>query len=312
MTDLILHHYPQSPFAEKARLMLGFKGLSWHSVMIPAVMPKPDLTALTGGYRRTPVLQIGADIYCDTALIARRLEHEKAAPPLFPEGQEAVAASLAQWADSVLFQHGVAINFQPQGLAARFAGMAKEVIQAFVSDRQALFKGGSAQPLEPAVAFSQWPVLLARLETQLTRGSEFLLGNNACIADFAHYHPLWFVTSNTALSDALQDYPALRAWMARVADFGHGAFNALDSAEAVKIAADSQPSSQQFGAFFSPSGLAVGQRVSISAVDYGCDPVEGELVHEALDELVIARDDERAGRVHVHFPRVGFRIQALS
>jgi len=312
MTDLILHHYPQSPFAEKARLMLGFKGLSWHSVMIPAVMPKPDLTALTGGYRRTPVLQIGADIYCDTALIARRLEHEKAAPPLFPEGQEAVAASLAQWADSVLFQHGVAINFQPQGLAARFAGMAKEVIQAFVSDRQALFKGGSAQPLEPAVAFSQWPVLLARLETQLNRGSEFLLGNNACIADFAHYHPLWFVTSNTALADALHDYPALRAWMARMADFGHGAFNALDSAEAVKIAADSQPSSQQFGAFFSPSGLAVGQRVSISAVDYGCDPVEGELVHEALDELVIARDDERAGRVHVHFPRVGFRIQAIQ
>ena len=201
MTDLILHHYPQSPFAEKARLMLGFKGLSWHSVMIPAVMPKPDLTALTGGYRRTPVLQIGADIYCDTALIARRLEHEKAAPPLFPEGQEAVATSLAQWADSVLFQHGVAMNFQPQGLAARFAGMAKEVIQGFVSDRQALFKGGSAQPLEPAVAFSQWPVLLARLETQLNRGSEFLLGNNACIADFAHYHPLWFVTSNTALAD---------------------------------------------------------------------------------------------------------------
>jgi len=74
MNELILHHYPQSPFAEKARLMLGLKGLSWHSVLIPPVMPKPDLIALTGGYRRTPVLQVGADIYCDTALIARRLE----------------------------------------------------------------------------------------------------------------------------------------------------------------------------------------------------------------------------------------------
>ena len=101
MTDLILHHYPQSPFAEKARLLLGFKGVSWHSVMIPPVMPKPDLTALTGGYRRTPVLQVGADIYCDTALIARRLEQEKAAPALFPEGQEAAAASLAQFADQL-------------------------------------------------------------------------------------------------------------------------------------------------------------------------------------------------------------------
>ena len=87
MHELILHHYPTSPFAEKARLMLGFKQLSWRSVMIPPLMPKPDLTALTGGYRKTPVLQVGADIYCDTALIARRLEAEKATPALLPEVQ---------------------------------------------------------------------------------------------------------------------------------------------------------------------------------------------------------------------------------
>ena len=65
--QIILHHYPMSPFAEKVRLIFGFKGLSWASVHIPNVMPKPDLIALTGGYRKTPVLQIGADIYCDTA-----------------------------------------------------------------------------------------------------------------------------------------------------------------------------------------------------------------------------------------------------
>ena len=68
MHELILHHYPTSPFAEKTRLMLGFKQLSWRSVMIPPIMPKPDLTRLTGGYRKTPVLQIGADIYCDSAV----------------------------------------------------------------------------------------------------------------------------------------------------------------------------------------------------------------------------------------------------
>jgi len=85
MSELILHHYPQSPFAEKARLLLGFKGLSWRSVLISPVMPKPDLIALTGGYRKTPVLQIGADIYCDTALIAHRLEQEKPGRRCFPK-----------------------------------------------------------------------------------------------------------------------------------------------------------------------------------------------------------------------------------
>ena len=49
MNQLILHHYPNSPFSEKIRLILGFKSLHWTSVHIPAVMPKPDVVALTGG-----------------------------------------------------------------------------------------------------------------------------------------------------------------------------------------------------------------------------------------------------------------------
>ena len=62
MTDLILHHYPNSPFAEKVRVTLGIKQLAWKSVIIPNMMPKPDLMPLTGGYRKTPVLQVGADV----------------------------------------------------------------------------------------------------------------------------------------------------------------------------------------------------------------------------------------------------------
>ncbi|OYW24006.1 MAG: glutathione S-transferase, partial [Sphingomonas sp. 12-62-6] len=68
MTDIILHHYPRSPYAELVRRALGIKGARWHSVIIPNMAPKPELTPLTGGYRKTPVLQIGADIYCDTAI----------------------------------------------------------------------------------------------------------------------------------------------------------------------------------------------------------------------------------------------------
>jgi glutathione S-transferase len=310
MSELILHHYPQSPFAEKARLMLGYKGLSWRSVMIPPVMPKPDLTALTGGYRRTPVLQIGADIYCDTALMARRLEREKAAPALFPVGLEAAAAALAQFADQVLFQHGVAINFQPKGLAARFAGMPEEMIKGFVADRQALFSGGSASRLDSQVALSQWPALLGRMEQQLSRGKEFLLGDAPCIADFAHYHPLWFVAGNEAVADALQPYPAVRAWMARIDSIGHGANTKLSAAEAIEIARAAEPERFDTDGFSSAGGFQPGQAVKVGAVDYGTDQVAGELVHEDAEEIVIRREDDRAGLVQVHFPRYGFRIEA--
>lgn len=310
MTDLILHHYAQSPFAEKVRLMLGLKGLAWHSVTIPAAMPKPDLVALTGGYRRTPVMQVGADIYCDTALIARRLEREKVTPALFPEGKEAAAAGLAQFADQVLFQHGVAINFQPKGMAARFAGAPEAMVQGFIADRKALFTGGTASRLDSAVALSQWPALMSRLETQLSRDGEFLLGDQPCVADFSHYHPLWFVAGNAAVAEVLEGYPAVSAWMTRMAAIGHGSSTAMDAAEAIKIANEATPETMRSIEFVSPGGFAAGQQVTVNAVDYGTEEVAGKLVFEDAEEVVIAREDERAGLVHVHFPRFGFKISA--
>jgi glutathione S-transferase len=92
MTDIILHHYDISPYSEKVRTGLGLKGLAWASVELPVIMPKPNLTALTGGYRKTPVLQIGADIYCDSQLIMRELERRFPTPSFYPAGHGAADA----------------------------------------------------------------------------------------------------------------------------------------------------------------------------------------------------------------------------
>ena len=310
MHELILHHYDASPFAEKARLMLGFKQLSWRSVDIPRMMPKPDLMALTGGYRKTPVLQVGADIYCDTALIARRLEAEKATPSLFPEGQEFVVASFAQWADSVVFQHAVSLVFQPESMAVRMGKLPAEVIKAFMADRAGLFSGGSASRLPAEQAQHNWPGLMQRLELQLQREEgEFLFGN-ASIADFALAHPLWFIKGTPVTAPLVDDYPAVAAWLGRVLAFGHGSSSAMSAAEAIEIARAATPAALPDEPFAEASGLQAGQRVAVSATDYGVDPVEGELLFAGVEELILARDDERAGRVHVHFPRLGFKVEA--
>ena len=310
MHELILHHYDASPFAENARLMLGFKLLSWRSVDIPRMMPKPDLTALTGGYRKTPVLQVGADIYCDTALIARRLEAEKATPSLFPEGQEFVVASFAQWADSVVFQHAVSLVFQPESMAVRMGKLPAEVIKAFMADRAGLFSGGSASRLPAEQAQHNWPGLMQRLELQLQREEgEFLFGN-ASIADFALAHPLWFIKGTPVTAPLVDDYPAVAAWLGRVLAFGHGSSSAMSAAEAIEIARAATPAALPDEPFAEASGLQAGQRVAVSATDYGVDPVEGELLFAGVEELILARDDERAGRVHVHFPRLGFKVEA--
>lgn len=311
MHELILHHYPTSPFAEKARLMLGFKQLSWRSVLIPPVMPKPDLTALTGGYRKTPVLQVGADIYCDTALIARRLEAEKATPALFPEGQEFNVASFAQWADALVFQHAVSLVFQPESIAARFGSLPPEFLKTFIADRSALFSGGQASRLPLEQARHQWPSLMGRLQQQLEREEGDFLFGEPSLADFAMAHPLWFLRGTPVTAPLVDDYPAVAAWLARVLGFGHGSFSQMSGEEAVALAREASPAPLPEEALVDPNGFQVGQRVAIAAIDYGVDPVEGELLFSGREELVLRREDPRAGILHVHFPRIGFAIKAL-
>ena len=128
MSDLILHHYPSSPFSEKIRLILGYKQLAWKSVIIPQIMPKPDVVALTGGYRKTPFLQIGADIYCDTQLIIRELDRRFPETKVVRDG--GLSYGLGFWTDRPFFQATVPIIFGEIG---------PMVPEEFKKDREKMF-----------------------------------------------------------------------------------------------------------------------------------------------------------------------------
>jgi glutathione S-transferase len=310
MTTPILHHYPSSPFAEKARLMLGFKGLSWRSVYIPMVMPKPDVVALTGGYRRTPLLQIGADIYCDTSLIATVLEHLRPEPALFPEHLKGIARIVAQWADGDLFWAAMGYTLSPKGAAAMFANQPPEAAQAFAADRGAMRTGMTS--LRPGDATSACRSHLRRLAHMLHE-QPFLLGDAPCIADFAAYHPLWFTrVVNPAMAGILDATPGVLAWMDRMAAIGHGKPAKLTSTEAIAIAAGAEPASVAGEAFQDDHGIALGSRVTVAAQSFGTETTEGTLVAATRTHVTLARTDDRAGRLHVHFPRIGYVLKEVK
>ena len=191
MADLIFHHYQNSPFSEKVRLIFGYKKLAWKSVFIPPIMPKPNLTALTGGYRRTPVLQIGADIYCDTALIADVLERIAPEPSLYPAQVAGVARTVAQWADSTLFWTVIAYVFQPAAMPYLLGPLTPEQMKAFGADRAAM--RGNAPRMSVQEATGNLRDYLSRLENMLEGGNPYLLGAQASIADFSVYHSIWFL-----------------------------------------------------------------------------------------------------------------------
>jgi glutathione S-transferase len=304
MQPFILHHYDGSPFSEKLRLILGFKGLAWQSVKVPVIMPKPDVVALTGGYRKTPIAQVGADIYCDTALIARLIEARAPLPTLYPAALP-LAPMLAQWADSTMFWTIIPYTMQPAGMAEVFKGVPPEVLKAFGADRAPFTASMKRQTVADAAV--NLTAQLAMLEAQLAaHGQPFLLGAQACIADFSVAHCLWYVQRGGVVADIITRHPLLLAWLSRVKAFGHGKPESLASADAVAVAAHGS----HVAVTVQPGlGFEAGQRVSVAPIDYGMDPVAGNLVGLSVDEVVIARTDERAGRVQVHFPRHGYQIK---
>jgi glutathione S-transferase len=304
MQQIILHHYPMSPFAEKVRLILGFKGLHWSSVHIPSIMPKPDLTALTGGYRKTPVLQIGADIYCDTALIADVIEERAPSPTLYPRDVAGASRILAQWADSTLFWSAVPFAVQPAGLAHMFAGTPPETVKAFGDDR-AVFRANMPR-VRSADASAAFALYLERLEEMLGK-QNFFFGAAPSIADFSIYHCLWFVLRGGPVAAILESFPALQGWRARVAAFGHGTHEKLDGSAAIAVARDTM--AEKSAGNFDMHGLAVGDRVIAAATDTGVDPIEGTLYSATKTAFSIAREDPRAGSVVVHFRRLGFELR---
>jgi glutathione S-transferase len=310
MSDLILHHYPTSPFSEKVRLILGHKQLSWQSVVIPRIMPKPDVLALTGGYRRTPFLQIGADIYCDTALICDVLEHRQPEPTLYPDHLKGVARVLAQWADGTLFWAAMGYNLSPKGAAAMFAGQPPEAAQAFAADRGAMRSNMTS--LRPGDATAAYRSYLRRLANMLDEQHPFLLGDAPCVADFAAYHPLWFTrVVNPSMVGILEPTPGVLAWMDRMAALGHGHMSKLTATEAIAVASAAEPEPLTDDLFQDDHGIALGSRVTIAAESFGQEPTEGILRAASRTRYTLERTDERAGKLHVHFPRIGFVLREV-
>ncbi|MCZ8132397.1 MAG: glutathione S-transferase family protein [Steroidobacteraceae bacterium] len=306
MAELILHHFDLSPFAEKARLMLGLKGLAWRSVEIPLVMPKPDLTALTGGYRKTPVLQVGADVYCDTKLIAVELERRCPTPTLFPGGHRGLALALSAWSDRAFFDPGAGLSM---GLNKR------GLPDAILKDRKAFFNFMDFDVLEAEIPHltTQLRAQADLVEQQLADGRAFLLGDAPGLADVNAYFPVWMARGNVPTAgEIFAPYARLAHWESRMRALGHGTRREMTAAEAHAIARASEPEPGQGVDPADALGLAVGDAVVVTPDDYGKVPVHGELLTLQLHEVAVRRTDPKCGTVVVHFPRIGYRVERAA
>ena len=304
--EIILHNFATSPFSEKIRLIFGMKGLAWRSVEIPMMLPKPDLMPLTGGYRKTPVMQIGADIFCDTQIIIREMERRFPAPG--PDAERQGPALCDRLLVRPQLLHGQRAGDLRAGRRCHAGGL-QEGPRGHV--RQLLGRGDEGGR-RPSCATSGAPMPASWPTSSPTAAASFS-GDNPTIIDAHGYMNLWFLKGAVPdiADEFLAEWPKLGFWFTRLSAIGHGEMTPMDAKEALAVAHAAAPEAERAEDAHDPRGLKPGNRVTIAADDYGRDPVEGEIIFTTAHEIAILRNDPAVGAVAVHFPRAGFVVSPL-
>lgn len=299
---MILYHYPMSPFSEKSRLMLGFGDQSWQSFRCSEMPPRPELEALAGGYRRIPVAQSGADIFCDSGLISDEIATLSGQACLRATGLDDDSIDYAKYVEAEVFWATI-LSSPPTTIVRRLwsnIGLRKTL--RFISDRAGIGKAARVGLPSGKVASEQFVRYLQDLDSRLQ--ADFLCGESPGYIDFCAYHPLWFKRSVIQhCADPIP--PSVEAWYQRMAAFGHGQSSEIGAADAFAAARDNEPRSLTADEQADP---AVGSKVSVAPDDYALDAVSGTLVGLSPSRIVVARETEQSATVHVHFPRSGYEI----
>jgi glutathione S-transferase len=304
MSDLILHHYPMSPFSEKIRVMLGYTGLNWQSVITREMPPRPQLEILAGGYRKIPVGQIGADVFCDSRLIAAEIAALSGKPELALENCPKAQQDYVSEVDLQVFFACI--------MVASTKAMRKKFRQAlsvpdmlrFLWDRLNMGRKATFKAVGLRDSASRVKEHLNDLESRLKH--PFLFGKKPAHADFSTYHSLWFLRE-LAESPLLEGHPRTIAWMNRMQAFGHGVRHEISAGQALNIAKGCTP--RPIAPEHQNHEL-IGRQVSIAPADYGQIPTSGRLVGITPTSWILARKAGEGGTVHVHFPQNGYRLTA--
>lgn len=304
MSELILHHYLFSPFSEKVRAMLGYAGLSWQSVEVREMPPRPLLAPLAGGYRKIPVAQIGADIFCDTRAIGREIARLCNKPELAMENCSEEVQAFIRQVDLDIFLACIITAGNLTLLRKVLKDASLLDLAKLLWDRIRMGSKAKVKAHGPAQMKRMVREHLDRLETMLA-DQPFLFGDTPNAGDFSAYHSLWF-QRDLAEQSVVKDYPKVNAWLDRLQGFGQGNRTEISAEQALEIARSHSPRAVPES---DHDAELIGQPVSIAPDDYGREPVTGTLVASNALERIIVRDDASVGEIANHFPREGFTVR---
>ena len=304
MQNIVLFHHDPSPYGERIRKCFGLQNIPWKSCLVPMVMPRPDMTMLSGGYRKIPVMQYGADIYCDTRLISQKINNLFNDLKLFSHGT--LQNSALQSQSDQMFRSGAILSLIEN----------KEYIPPeVVEDRMSFFTFINQKTAENELSHhqSQFKKYAQDIDDQL-RENDFILGLQPNWADICCYANIFMAKGNIPSSFKwMKELKNIDPWYQNLVSYGEGIREEISSQEALEIAKTSTPDLSNINHQNSEDENMPqpGDNVKVTPDDYGQISVRGELICINSDEIVVTNETKEAGAIAIHFPRLGFIVEKI-
>ncbi|CAO3625439.1 unnamed protein product [Cunninghamella blakesleeana] len=312
--QVVLHFYSLSPFANKIAWILNYKKVDYKWVNISVQEPRPQRRYLDGGYTKTPILQIGNQVFCDTKTIIAELEKRYPTPSLYPTHHQKDQSSTQLLCTGLnyLLENAVFLAIPTQ--------FPLDLLPKKLLEDRAKFAGKELN-IEKQKALQ--PYLKLDLEAQLERivkhldngknGSWILNTDTPSDADFTLALDTFFAI-NVLGEDFLKErFPKLvnhfESLMA-LADPGRiYELDEISPEDALVIAKNQQSTPSSSITFPGKSELfSLGQKVAVTPLDTGKTPAIGTLVALSPERVTIKISNDLTGDVYVHFPITTFII----
>lgn len=301
--QIILHQIKRSAYSEKIRLMLDMSGLDWLRVDAPAHTNKREVQRiLVDGYsRRLPLLQVGADLYCDTDVITHQLSLMSDIQS-FSKENLGNNQSLAIELEKDVFRVFLGSIPPAQLLKAYFKDYTFKDFSGFLIGRVQSFKGVDLPTMPYKVALEKKEVYLKKFDEMLKNQMFLLDDNQPCIVDYSLYHHVWYQEINNNIH-TIEPYKNIMRWFALMKSKRRALAKEVSGQEALLIAKESQPQAIPHRMLESKR---LGQVVTLRPNDYAGQatlPVTGIVVGEDDHKIILKRESKETGIIHVHFPK---------
>jgi glutathione S-transferase len=293
---------------KKIMALLGYTKLDWYSELTSKGVPRPVQEILVGNYsRRIPILQIGADIYCDTKEICHQIAEISGIEEL---SFYHLSKEQQHFADELEYEFGRAVvaKLTPMELIiSYFKHIPMKDACTFLIDRLKLkSKMKENNPLNEK-SNVEWTKFLIqyfkKIDNKLENHSFLSLEASPNYIDFTTYTHIWYSKRVNNLKYA-KDLTNIRRWLKRMDSYDLGNYKELSEGEAIEAAKQNKPKSLDNSLLNRTNKLNKSTSITINdGLSFIMEPVQGILLGENDKKSILKRENRTIGTVHVHLPK---------